>query len=117
MCGRSMLLRPLNLKRAKADHIEISSPASTIRLKVYLPVEEIVNVKNGYIVTIAENTGAEITEEPLGPGIPQNIYVCEVKPAYFVTNRYEYTGIPKMKMTASPARGMLSFPIVITLNC
>lgn len=91
-CGKTLSIRGL-IGEICADHIQIESN-SIVRLKVYLPVEDIANLESGQLVTIVGNTGAEITEEPLWPGIPQNIYVYEVNPAHFVTDRYEYTGAP-----------------------
>lgn len=91
-CGKILSIKG-TIGEISADHIQIDSN-SIVRFKVYLPIDDIANLENGQLVTIVGNTGAEITEEPLGPGIPQNIYVYEVNPAYFVTDKYEYTGTP-----------------------
>ena len=92
-----------------ADHIQID-PDSITRYKVYLPVEEIANLEVGQYVTIVGQTGAEIKEEPMGPGIPQNKYVYEVSPAYVVTDRYEYTGTLTSKNTDFPGAWNVKFP-------
>lgn len=106
-CGKILSIKG-TIGEISADHIQIESN-SIVRFKVYLPVEDIVNLENGQLVTIVGNTGAEITEEPLAPGIPQNIYVYEVNPAYFVTDIYEYTGTPRDKNDSFPGAWNVEF--------
>ena len=106
-CGKVLSIKG-EIAEIKADHIQLET--SSTRFKVYLPVDDIVNLKNGQLVTIVGNTGAEITEEPLAAGIPQNVYAYEVNPAYFVTDRYEYTGIPKNENDSFPGAWDVEFP-------
>lgn len=106
-CGKTFLMKG-RIGKINTDHITIET--GTVRFKVYLPVDDIVNLENGQDVTIVGKTGAEIKEEPLGPGIPQNVYVYEVSPAYFVTDRYEYTGIPKSENDSFPGAWNVEFP-------
>ena len=106
-CGKTLSIKGL-IREICADHIQIESN-TIVRFKVYLPVEDIANLENGQLVTIVGNTGAEITEEPLAPGIPQNIYVYEVNPAYFVTDIYEYTGTPENKNDSFPGAWNVEF--------
>ena len=107
-CEKILLITG-RIGKISADHIQID-PDPIVRYKVYLPVEEIANLEVGQYVTIVGQTGAEIKEEPIGPGIPQNIYVYEVSPAYFVTDRYEYTGTPTSKNTDFPGAWNVKFP-------
>ena len=90
------------------DHIRISGGSADF--EVYLPVEDIVNLESRQYVTIVGNTGAEIREEAIAPGIPQNVYIYEVSPAYLVTDRYERTGIPKSKNDSFPGAWNVEFP-------
>ena len=106
-CGKIFSMKG-RIGKINADHIAIET--GTVRFKVYLPVDDIVNLESSQDVTIVGKTGAEITEEPLGPGIPQNVYVYEVNPAYFVTDRYEYIGIPKSENDSFPGAWNVEFP-------
>ncbi len=106
-CGKILSIKGI-IGEISADYIQIDSN-SIVRFKVYLPVDDIANLENGQLVTIVGNTGAEITEEPLGPGIPQNIYVYEVNPAHFVTDKYEYTGTPINKNDDFPGAWNVEF--------
>ena len=90
------------------DHITISG--GDTNFEVYLPVEDIANLESRQYVTIVGNTGAEIREEPIAPGIPQNAYIYEVSPAYLVADRYERTGIPKSKNDSYPGAWNVEFP-------
>lgn len=90
------------------DHITISG--GDTNFEVYLPSEDIVNLESRQYVTIVGNTGAEIREEPMAPGIPQNVYIYEVSPAYLVADRYERTGIPKSENDSYPGAWNVEFP-------
>lgn len=96
------------VSKINTDNITISG--GTADFEVYLPVEDVVNLESGQYVTIVGNTGAEIREEAIAPGIPQNVYIYEVSPAYFVTDRYERTGIPKSKNDSFPGAWNVEFP-------
>ena len=90
------------------DHITISG--GDTNFEVYLPAEDIVNLESRQYVTIVGNTGAEIREEATAPGIPQNVYIYEVSPAYLVTDRYERSGIPISKNDSFPGAWNVKFP-------
>ena len=106
-CGKTLLIKG-QITEIGADHITMG--AGNTNIEVYLQTEDIVNLEYKQFVTIVGNVGEEITEGTLAPGIPQKVYIYEVRSAYFVTDKYEYTGTPKSENDSFPGAWNVEFP-------
>lgn len=90
-CGKTLLIKG-QVTEISSDYITMGRVNTYI--KVYLPVEDIVNLEYKQFITIVGNMGEEITEGTFAPDIPQKVYTYEVSPAYLVADTYEFTGTP-----------------------
>ena len=106
-CGKTLQIKG-SVTDISVDHITMGLP--NLNIEVYLSNEDILEVENGLLITIVGYMGEEIVEGTVAPGIPQKIYTYEVKSAYLVTDRYEYTGTPKSENDSFPGAWNVEFP-------
>ncbi len=116
-----------NIVKAKQTYcgkvLKVKAPVSSIRedsvivgqvqpsLVVYLPEEDIAELQPLEWITIVGITDEDIQTETLTVGGTQwelRHYVME--DAYFVTNRYEHTGIPKSENESYKGAWNVEFP-------
>ena len=108
-CGKVLTFRG-NIYGIKEDYITFNHGKGSII--VYLPAEDIVNLKTDQWVTIIGLTNDEfITTKESRGGEPTSDYTdCIMEQAYLVTDRYEYTGIPKNENNSHPGAWDVEFP-------
>ena len=108
-CGKVLTFRG-NIYGIKEDCITFNHGKGSII--VYLPAEDIVNLKTDQWVTIIGLTNDEfITTKESRGGEPASDYTdCIMEQAYLVTDRYEYTGIPKNENDSFPGAWNVEFP-------
>lgn len=108
-CGKVLTFRG-NIYGIKEDCIIFNHGKGSII--VYLPAEDIVNLKTDQWVTIIGLTNDEfITTKESRGGEPTSDYIdCIMEQAYLVTDRYEYTGIPENENNSYPGAWNVEFP-------
>ncbi len=86
-CDKLMLLTGEAIT-IEADHIELGT--YNCRMKVYLPLEELVKLESNQYVTIVGKTSPEIESTSDAEGFPIDYYTMDT--AYFVKDYYEISG-------------------------
>lgn len=85
-CGKTLNIRA-EINEIKMESIVLTTGETDII--VYLPEEDIVNLKRGQLVTIVGITNEDITEGTSIMGFPKSIFTMEQ--AYLVSDTYETT--------------------------
>ncbi len=108
-CGKNLILKS-TVDEIKEDCIVFNHGMGSVI--VYLPSEDIVNLKTNQTITIVGITNEEfVTTNESRDGGPAFDYTdCVMEQAYLVTDRYEYTGIPKNENDSFPGAWNVEFP-------